>query len=64
MPDLIHINNLNAQGLRDRAKRFRLYEWLKSDVTYVQETHFTEDSIEKIIFEHDNYDLISVHSVG
>ena len=47
MTDL-HIITLNVQGLRDKNKRFRLYEWLKCQkfhIILLQETHFTTEII-------------------
>ena len=40
----LNVFTLNAQGLRNRAKRHRLYEWMKNQnfgVIFLQETHFT-----------------------
>ena len=43
MSDL-HVITLNVQGLNDKNKRFRLYEWIKNKKCNIifQETHFTE----------------------
>ena len=43
--DSLHITTINTQGLLDKAKRNRLYLWIKhqrSNIILLQETHFTE----------------------
>jgi exonuclease III len=47
----LHLLTLNAQGLRDKMKRQRVYEWCKhqnSDIVFIQETHFTNE-LEQVI---------------
>ena len=44
MASQLHIISINTQGLRDFNKRSRLREWAhsqKSDILFLQETHFT-----------------------
>ena len=57
---------LNAQGLRDRSKRFRLYQWLrqqKFDIAYLQETHITDEIVSLI--ENETCDFVNCfHSCG
>ena len=56
----IHLISLNAQGLRDRSKRLRLKQWLtqqKTDVLFLQETHFTTEIISSIINEFSEWDV-------
>jgi exonuclease III len=47
----LHLLTINAQELRDKTKRQRLYEWCKQqnpDIVLKQETHFTNE-LENII---------------
>ena len=57
---------LNAQGLRNKKKRHKLYEWMKCQkygILFLQETHFT-DEICRVI-ENEIIDLcFAFHSVG
>ena len=42
----IHLCTVNAQGLRDKQKRLRLYEWIKTQkcqIIFIQETHFDKE---------------------
>ena len=42
----LHILTLNVQGIRDKNKQRRLFEWCKNqkaDVTFIQETHLTPE---------------------
>ena len=42
----LHLLTLNTQGLREKLKRNRVYEWInhqKADIILLQETHFTKD---------------------
>ena len=62
----IHILTLNVQGIRDKNKRYRLYEWLKCqkfNICFLQETHLTEDIINTFRNETQNK-YISYHSFG
>ena len=46
--EIVHLISLNAQGLRDKCKRFRLVQWLShqnADIVLLQETHFSIDMI-------------------
>lgn len=43
----IHILTLNVQGVRDRNKQKRVYEWSKqqkASILFLQETHLTDDT--------------------
>jgi len=54
----IHFVSLNVQGLRDRYKRLRVLQWLKNQKAYIvflQETHFTEDIIDIISQDFENW---------
>lgn len=47
MDNLLHICSLNCQGLGQRDKRERLYQWIKNqkcDILYAQETHLIKHS--------------------
>ena len=49
--NIIHLISLSVQGLRDNRKRTRFIQWLnnqKTDIAFLQETHFT-DNIEQLI---------------
>ena len=42
----LHILTLNVQGIKDKNKQRRLFEWCKNqkaDVTFIQETHLTPE---------------------
>ncbi|VDI15401.1 blast:LINE-1 retrotransposable element ORF2 protein [Mytilus galloprovincialis] len=46
----LHICSLNCQGLRKYEKRIRLKEWIKQqkcNIIFLQETHFSNNSIDK-----------------
>ena len=61
----VHLISLNVQGLRDKSKRLRLNQWLfhqKSDITLLQETHFTNDLVQTLTDEFVEWNLY--HSFG
>ena len=46
MLNTLHICTANVKGLRDKQKRLRFYEWVKhqkSDITFIQESHFDKN---------------------
>jgi exonuclease III len=48
MLDTLHLCSLNCQGLGQKEKRQRLFQWAKNQKTHIlfaQETHFTENTI-------------------
>ena len=48
MLDTLHLCSLNCQGLGQKEKRQRLFQWAKNQKThilYAQETHFTKNTI-------------------
>ena len=60
----LHILTINTQGLREKQKRNRFYQWVKQQkakIIFAQETHFTEDIIPFIRTEWPG-DII--HSIG
>ena len=60
------ILTLNVQGLRDKSKRTRLYEWIKNQkfgIAFVQETHFTIELCKLVENEISEFAL-GFHSVG
>jgi exonuclease III len=60
----LHLLTINAQGLRDKTKRHRLYEWCKQqhpDILFIQETHFTNE-LENIIAK--EWNGTAIHSYG
>ena len=60
----LHILTINTQGLREKQKRNRFYQWVKQQkakIIFAQETHFTEDIIPFIRSEWPG-DII--HSIG
>ena len=60
----LHITTINTQGLRDKQKRNRLYEWVKQQkakLVLVQETHFTEEMLPFIRTE---WAGEIIHSIG
>ena len=45
----IHVLTLNVQGVRDRNKQKRVYEWAKqqkANILFLQETHLTDDTFQ------------------
>ena len=44
----IHLLTLNVQGVRDRNKQRRVYEWSKqkASILFLQETHLTDDTFQ------------------
>ena len=47
MLDTLHLCSLNCQGLGQKEKRQRLFQWAKNQKThilYAQETHFTKNT--------------------
>ena len=57
-PNHTHLVSLNLQVLRDRNKRLRVLQWLKNqnaNIVFLQETHFTEDIIDILSQEFDNW---------
>jgi hypothetical protein len=47
MLDTLHLCSLNCQGLGQKEKRQRLFQWVKNQKThilYAQETHFTKNT--------------------
>ena len=47
----IHILTLNVQGVRDKCKQQRLFQWAKqqkANVLFLQETHLTAETYEQI----------------
>ena len=47
----LHICTANVKGLRDKQKRYRFYEWIKnqkSQITFIQESHF-DTALESVI---------------
>lgn len=64
--NVLHVLTLNVQGLRNKEKRFRLYEWLKHQnfgVAFLQETHFSDDLFKQINSEIQDFAKI-FHSLG
>ena len=60
----LHILTINTQGLRDKLKRNRFYQWVKQQkakIIFAQETHFTENMLPFIKTEWPG-DII--HSIG
>ena len=57
----VHILTLNVQGVRDKNKQKRVFEWAKQQNSkkqiHIQETHLTTDCIS-------NFDGTIVHSIG
>jgi exonuclease III len=48
MLDTMHLCSLNCQGLSQKEKRQRLFQWTENQKTHIlfaQETHFTENTI-------------------
>ena len=48
MLDTLHLCSLNCQGLGQKEKRQRLFQWAKNQKTHIlfaQEAHFTENTI-------------------
>jgi exodeoxyribonuclease-3 len=61
----IHLISLNTQGLRDKAKRLRLLQWLnqqRANIVFLQETHFTRDIEYVVKLEFSEWSLF--HSYG
>ena len=64
MASILHLITVNVQGLRDKQKRNRFYEWSKNqkaNVILVQETHFSDELIPYIRSEWKGEIL---HSIG
>ena len=60
----LHTVTINAQGLRDKIKRNRFYEWVKNqkaNIILVQETHFSEEILPFIRTE---WKGEIIHSIG
>ena len=60
----IHILTLNVQGVRDRNKQRRVFEWAKqqkANVLFLQETHLTTDLFDKF---NQQFKGTVVHSLG
>ena len=60
----VHILTLNVQGIRDRKKQKRMFEWSKqqkASVLFLQETHLTPDLLSN--FEQ-QFKGTAVHSLG
>ena len=60
----VHILTLNVQGVRDKNKQKRVFEWAKqqkANILYIQETHLTTDCISN--FDQQFKGTI-VHSIG
>ena len=58
--DIVHFISLNAQGLRNSAKRARLREYIsqqKANIIFLQETHFTPDIKTLIINEFNSFEV-------
>ena len=56
----IHLISLNCQGLGDKRKRGRLIQYLneqKSQIVFLQETHFTENVKLSLSSEFTDWDL-------
>ncbi len=56
----LHLVSINAQGLRDRAKRARLKQWIvqqKADIVFLQESHFTPDLMSTITTDFDEWNV-------
>ena len=64
MASKLHIITVNVQGIRDKQKRNRFYEWAKNqkaDIILVQETHFTDELLPYIRTE---WKGEIIHSLG
>lgn len=51
MSNKIHCITFNTQGLREKQKRNRFYQWVKeqkANIVCIQETHFTKQIIKFI----------------
>ena len=60
----LHLITLNVQGLRDKLKRNRFYEWVKNqkaNIILAQETHFSNEIIPYIRAE---WQGEIIHSIG
>jgi exonuclease III len=54
MLDTVHVLSLNCQGVGQRGKRQRLFQWAKNQkihILFAQETHFTDTTILSLIQE-------------
>lgn len=60
----VHILTLNVQGLRDKNKQKRVFEWSKqqrANILYLQETHLTTDIIQSF---NNQFNGTVLHSCG
>jgi exonuclease III len=68
----LHIGSLNVQVLRAKPKRLRFLEWVnqqKLDISFLQETHFTNDILEDVKTDFKDYRIYNAfgpttHSKG
>lgn len=61
----IHICTINVQGLRDKQKRQRFYEWVKNqkcDIIFIQESHFDKQLENELKQETKNKCFFSNHT--
>lgn len=60
----VHILTVNVQGLRDKNKQKRVFEWSKqqrANILYLQETHLTTDIIQNF---NNQFNRTVLHSCG